>query len=110
MEVGARNLFVVRVSVRGTSEIEASQDRYASGSILIRPFREVDLAARDVEEERLSLVRAQERHSDPAAQARVLIHAVIRLVLLHRQQRVGILLRKVDVSHSSSSLSGPRLW
>ena len=95
---------------RVSFEIEPSQNRHASGSILIRAFRQLDLAARNVEEERLALVRAQKRHSDPAAQARILVHAVIRRVLLHRQERVGVLLRQVYVCHSSSLPVPPTPW
>jgi hypothetical protein len=49
--------------MRGAAEVEPRQDGHASCSILVRPFRELDLTSRDVEEERLALVILTERVS-----------------------------------------------
>ena len=84
MQVRAWDLFVVWVSMRGTAEVEPSQNRYPSCAILIGPLGQLDLT-RDIEKKRLALVRAEERDANSTAQARVLVSRVISPVLLHGQ-------------------------
>ena len=47
--------------------------------------------------------RGSERNANAATEAGLLVWSVVNLVLLHREQHVGIGLRQVDVRQSVSS-------
>ena len=89
--------------MRCTTEIQPREDRDTSSPILVRALRQHDLAASDVEKERLVLVRALKRNANSATEASVFVWSVLDFVLLHREQHAGIGLRQVDVRQNVSS-------
>ena len=81
-----RDLLVIWIPVRRSSEIQPRQYRDTSGAILIGALRENYLATGDVQKEEFALVGTLKRNADSATEAGVLVRSVLYPVLLNRNE------------------------